>query len=547
MADSPVQPFREPYLHPEDVKPTIKVEGMQQPSLNAFFQAVQQRQTEGAPGSTQLLLPGQVSALGGKGEGDVLMAQNPVPAQANGNNPNVSLFSPWATFYSSQGMNSFPFPSPSLGFTFGDTFIPWPDMAGGGMMGMTGLTPTPGATGYGAGPIGGQPNMQGSKDDASVITPVPQPVKEVVASVPQAIPQVKKQSLVDELKMEDRRDSSQSLSSATPPGSIPRIDSSSSGGSAVSVASAQIPSAAPHMPCRYSTTSGISQSSAPTASYFTYPRPGGGDTPVIGFAQQLQQPHQGSPHMAPPPQAQYYDPHSHGPNPSMYNMNTQAFQQHPYSASPFGSLPPHSAHPQSSTSIFHQQHPGTRSSTSSSVSSVSPGILNSRMPRAASPVSMHDDESIHPMSNAPSPRSMSVQVPSAGPGPSSIRHQQHLHLKQRDSTTSSMMDEDDMDADGDEADGVEKNGMMWGMPTEQYRALSARERKRVRNRISARTFRARRKEHLTVLESDLADRNSLIKHTQEENKALREEVMELRRRLAEYERPKPYDRPTGRS
>lgn len=110
-----------------------------------------------------------------------------------------------------------------------------------------------------------------------------------------------------------------------------------------------------------------------------------------------------------------------------------------------------------------------------------------------------------------------------------------------------MMDEDDLDVDGDEADGVEKNGMMWGMPTEQYRALSARERKRVRNRISARTFRARRKEHLTVLESDLADRNSLIKHTQEENKALREEVMELRRRLAEYERPKPYDRPSGRS
>lgn len=33
-------------------------------------------------------------------------------------------------------------------------------------------------------------------------------------------------------------------------------------------------------------------------------------------------------------------------------------------------------------------------------------------------------------------------------------------------------------------------------------------------------------EHLTVLESDLADRNSLIKHTQDENKALREEVME---------------------
>ena len=40
---------------------------------------------------------------------------------------------------------------------------------------------------------------------------------------------------------------------------------------------------------------------------------------------------------------------------------------------------------------------------------------------------------------------------------------------------------------------VERNGMIWGMKVEDYRALSARERKRVRNRISARTFRAKRK------------------------------------------------------
>jgi hypothetical protein len=40
---------------------------------------------------------------------------------------------------------------------------------------------------------------------------------------------------------------------------------------------------------------------------------------------------------------------------------------------------------------------------------------------------------------------------------------------------------------------VETDGMIWGMNVEDYRALSARERKRVRNRISARTFRAKRK------------------------------------------------------
>jgi hypothetical protein len=42
-------------------------------------------------------------------------------------------------------------------------------------------------------------------------------------------------------------------------------------------------------------------------------------------------------------------------------------------------------------------------------------------------------------------------------------------------------------------EGVERDGMIWGMKVEDYRALSARERKRVRNRISARTFRAKRK------------------------------------------------------
>ena len=42
-------------------------------------------------------------------------------------------------------------------------------------------------------------------------------------------------------------------------------------------------------------------------------------------------------------------------------------------------------------------------------------------------------------------------------------------------------------------EGVERDGIIWGMKVEDYRALSARERKRVRNRISARTFRAKRK------------------------------------------------------
>lgn len=54
-------------------------------------------------------------------------------------------------------------------------------------------------------------------------------------------------------------------------------------------------------------------------------------------------------------------------------------------------------------------------------------------------------------------------------------------------------DADHIEHDHEIAEGVERDGMIWGMKVEDYRALSARERKRVRNRISARTFRAKRK------------------------------------------------------
>lgn len=49
------------------------------------------------------------------------------------------------------------------------------------------------------------------------------------------------------------------------------------------------------------------------------------------------------------------------------------------------------------------------------------------------------------------------------------------------------------DGEHEVPEGVERDGMIWGMRVDAYRALSARERKRVRNRISARTFRAKRK------------------------------------------------------
>ncbi|KAK4686885.1 hypothetical protein P7C73_g3238, partial [Tremellales sp. Uapishka_1] len=111
----------------------------------------------------------------------------------------------------------------------------------------------------------------------------------------------------------------------------------------------------------------------------------------------------------------------------------------------------------------------------------------------------------------------------------------------------------------EEAEGVERDGMIWGMKVDDYRSLSARERKRVRNRISARTFRAKRKgvygplgasssytdwlpEHLNSLENTLNAKDQQIKSARDESARLKREVAELKRRLARYE--KPYDRPS---
>lgn len=65
-----------------------------------------------------------------------------------------------------------------------------------------------------------------------------------------------------------------------------------------------------------------------------------------------------------------------------------------------------------------------------------------------------------------------------------------------DSVEADSHDEAELHEEHDIAEGVERDGMIWGMRVEDYRALSARERKRVRNRISARTFRAKRKGEL---------------------------------------------------
>ncbi|WFD34276.1 hypothetical protein MCUN1_001113 [Malassezia cuniculi] len=72
---------------------------------------------------------------------------------------------------------------------------------------------------------------------------------------------------------------------------------------------------------------------------------------------------------------------------------------------------------------------------------------------------------------------------------------------------------------------------------EEYKKLSSKEKRQLRNKISARNFRNRRKEYISLLEEQVADRDSVIDGLREQistlslqNKQLRDEVRALQSR-----------------
>ena len=56
---------------------------------------------------------------------------------------------------------------------------------------------------------------------------------------------------------------------------------------------------------------------------------------------------------------------------------------------------------------------------------------------------------------------------------------------------------------------------------EEYSRLSSKEKRQLRNKISARNFRNRRKEYITLLEEKLHERDSMIKQLQHQLSSLR--------------------------
>ncbi|KAM5538138.1 hypothetical protein V8D89_008192 [Ganoderma adspersum] len=78
----------------------------------------------------------------------------------------------------------------------------------------------------------------------------------------------------------------------------------------------------------------------------------------------------------------------------------------------------------------------------------------------------------------------------------------------------------------------------WRPTPEEYKKMSSKEKRQLRNKISARNFRVRRKEYITTLEGDIAERDRLIDairtelgSMKSENVALRQEIDGLKKAL----------------
>ncbi|KAJ3844182.1 hypothetical protein EV361DRAFT_871172 [Lentinula raphanica] len=105
------------------------------------------------------------------------------------------------------------------------------------------------------------------------------------------------------------------------------------------------------------------------------------------------------------------------------------------------------------------------------------------------------------------------------------------------STASNTKASQDKDKDKDDDDDLPAD---WRPPPEVFAKMSSKEKRQLRNKISARNFRVRRKEYISTLEMDIAERDRLLQairselgSTQSENLALRQEVAALKKALLE--------------
>jgi len=98
---------------------------------------------------------------------------------------------------------------------------------------------------------------------------------------------------------------------------------------------------------------------------------------------------------------------------------------------------------------------------------------------------------------------------------------------------------ENLNKDNGSGDGKEdRESDDWRPSPEEYKKMSSKEKRQLRNKISARNFRVRRKEYISTLEADISERDALISairselgSSKSENVALRQEIAALKRSL----------------
>ncbi|VDB87875.1 unnamed protein product [Peniophora sp. CBMAI 1063] len=145
-----------------------------------------------------------------------------------------------------------------------------------------------------------------------------------------------------------------------------------------------------------------------------------------------------------------------------------------------------------------------------------------------------DDERSHADDSATSPASPAgtdvAPLKAGGKGKARRGTVQSGGIVKKPAVSAVVRSKDPID-DDDEADD-------WRPSPEEYKKMSSKEKRQLRNKISARNFRVRRKEYITTLEGDIAERDRLIDairtelgSTKSENAALRQEIDALKKAL----------------
>ncbi|GJE93689.1 bZIP domain-containing protein [Phanerochaete sordida] len=221
-----------------------------------------------------------------------------------------------------------------------------------------------------------------------------------------------------------------------------------------------------------------------------------------------------------------------------FNPDSQFFTD-PYLEDDFTKLEPQAVAPMSTTSHgFMSDFPPIFEESSSDSSGDSPGTIDPQLvetPATSSRSEFGDEEEEHEEEEAAMAEDDGIAVPKVG-GKGKLRKgtvtsggvsKKILAPEKRDKTPSpAMLSTTTMDPDD------------WRPTPEEYKRMSSKEKRQLRNKISARNFRVRRKEYISTLEGDIAERDRLLdairtelRSTSDENKALRQEIDALKRAL----------------